>query len=116
MKKELNRRQFIQSLGAGAVVATGLLAACKGKRDEATASGTYQDPPIGKMTYRVNPNTHDRVSILGYGMMRLPVKDGGTGRENPDAEIDQEMVNRQIDYALEHGVNYFDTSPAYCQG
>ena len=26
------------------------------------------------------------------------------------------MVNRQIDYALEHGVNYFDTSPAYCQG
>lgn len=116
MKKELNRRQFIQSLGAGAIAATGLLTACKGKRDEATASGTYQDPPIGKMTYRVNPNTHDRVSILGYGMMRLPVKGGGMGRENPDAEIDQEMVNRQIDYALEHGVNYFDTSPAYCQG
>jgi hypothetical protein len=26
------------------------------------------------------------------------------------------MVNRLVDYAIEHGVNYFDTSPAYCQG
>ena len=49
-------------------------------------------------------------------MMRLPVKGNGTARENPDAPIDQDMVNRQVDYALEHGVNYFDTSPAYCQG
>ena len=31
-------------------------------------------------------------------------------------EIDQEEVNRLVDYALEHGVNYFDTSPAYCKG
>ena len=26
------------------------------------------------------------------------------------------MVNRQVDYAIAHGVNYFDTSPAYCKG
>jgi hypothetical protein len=26
------------------------------------------------------------------------------------------MINRQVDYAIEHGVNYFDTSPVYCQG
>ncbi|MDE5848297.1 MAG: aldo/keto reductase, partial [Muribaculaceae bacterium] len=31
-------------------------------------------------------------------------------------EIDQEAVNRLVDTALEHGVNYFDTSPAYCKG
>ena len=68
------------------------------------------------MTMRENPNTHDRVSLLGYGMMRLPVEGGGSGRENPEAGIDQEMVNRQVDYAIDHGVNYFDTSPAYCQG
>ena len=43
--------------------------------------------------------------------MRLPQ----TG-EAADAPIDQEMVNRQIDYALKHGINYFDTSPAYCKG
>ena len=70
----------------------------------------------GEMTYRTNPNTGDKVSILGYGMMRLPVEGGGTFRDHPDANIDQEMVNQQIDYALEHGVNYFDTSPAYCKG
>ncbi len=68
------------------------------------------------MTYRTNPNTADRVSLLGYGMMRLPVEGGASGRENSSAPIDQDMVNRQVDYALAHGVNYFDTSPAYCQG
>ena len=112
----MNRRDFLKSLGAGAVASSALLTACKGKDAAGSAAGNYQEPPRGKMTYRTNPSTTDRVSILGYGMMRLPVKGGGTGRENPDAEIDQEMVNRQVDYALEHGVNYFDTSPAYCQG
>ena len=37
-------------------------------------------------------------------------------KENKDAPIDQEMVNREVDYAIEHGVNYFDTSPVYCRG
>ena len=68
------------------------------------------------MTYRTNPNTGDKVSILGYGMMRLPVEGGGTFRENPNSQIDQELVNEQIDYALAHGVNYYDTSPVYCKG
>ena len=70
------------------------------------------------MTYRVNPGTKDRVSLLGYGMMRLPDKNAGKDPSTGtgEIEIDQEMVNRQIDYAIEHGVNYFDTSPAYCQG
>jgi Predicted oxidoreductases of the aldo/keto reductase family len=40
---------------------------------------------------------------------------GGSARDRADA-IDQEMVNRLIDRALEAGVNYFDTSPAYCKG
>lgn len=43
-------------------------------------------------------------------MMRLPSK-----TENQD-DYDQEMINKQVDYAIEHGVNYFDTSPVYCQG
>ena len=70
----------------------------------------------GEMTYRTNPNSSDKVSILGYGMMRLPVEAGGTMWDNPDSPIDQEMVNQEIDYALAHGINYFDTSPAYCKG
>ncbi len=116
MKHEINRRDFLKSLGAGAIASSALLSACKSKNGEMSAAGSYQEPPVGKMTYRINPNTKDKVSILGYGMMRLPVIGGGTGREHPDAELDQEMINKQIDYALAHGVNYFDTSPAYCQG
>ena len=68
------------------------------------------------MTYRINPNTGDKVSLLGYGMMRLPVVAGGTERENPDSPIDQQAVNELVDYAMAHGVNFYDTSPAYCQG
>lgn len=68
------------------------------------------------MTYRTNPNTGDKVSLLGFGMMRLPVEAGGTEREHPDSPIDQTAVNEMVDYALAHGVNFFDTSPAYCQG
>ena len=114
MKKNINRRDFIKTLGGSAIASSALLAACKkGNGSSGTAS---QEPPKDKMTYRVNPATGEKVSLLGYGMMRLPVKGNGTARENPDAPIDQDMVNRQVDYALEHGVNYFDTSPAYCQG
>ena len=39
-------------------------------------------------------------------------REGGKG----DEVIDQPMVNELVDYALAHGVNYFDTSPAYCRG
>lgn len=114
MAKNIDRRNFLKLLGGSTVAASSLLSACKGQDNTATA--TSEEPEKGKMTYRVNPNSGDKVSILGYGMMRLPVEGGGSGRENADAQIDQEMVNRQIDYALEHGLNYIDTSPAYCQG
>lgn len=110
----MKRRDFIKILGAGTVTATVALAGCRNTTP--TGGNENQEPPKGKMTYRVNPKTKEKVSLLGYGMMRLPVVGGGSGRENPDAAIDQNMVNRQIDYAIEHGLNYVDTSPAYCQG
>ena len=104
MKKDISRRDFLKYMGLGSAAA---VAACAGKKsDESNAIG---EPPVGQMTYRTNPKNNDKVSILGYGMMRLP--------QLPDSEeFDQEMINRQTDYALEHGVNYFDTSPVYCRG
>ena len=56
------------------------------------------------MTYRTSKTSGRKVSLLGYGMMRLPMKDG---------KIDQQMVNEEVRFALDHGVNYFDTSPHY---
>lgn len=112
----MKRREFLKTLGGAAVASSALLAACKNDNNNNTVSSENVTDGNGEMTYRTNPNTGDRVSLLGYGMMRLPVVGGGSMRDNPDADIDQELMNQQIDYALEHGVNYFDTSPAYCKG
>ena len=108
----LSRRGFLKLLGGGAVTTAAVMTGCKSaKENKAVSEYTRQvEPPVGKMTYRTTPTTGDKVSLLGYGMMRLPSK-----TENKD-DYDQEMINRQVDYAIEHGVNYFDTSPVYCQG
>lgn len=115
MAKEISRRNFLKALGGGAVASSALLTACK---DDKQGAAKAQEPEKGKMTYRLNPKTKEKVSLLGYGMMRLPAKgeDKASARELEETPIDQDMVNRQVDYAIEHGVNYFDTSPAYCQG
>ncbi len=112
----MNRREFLKTAGGGLVATSALLSACNNKKQQESTPIDSKEPIAEEMTYRINPNTNDKVSLLGYGMMRLPVEGGGSGRENPNAGIDQEMVNKQVEYAIEHGVNYFDTSPAYCQG
>lgn len=112
--KNINRRDFLKVLGGGVVGSSALLTACKGKEAQETTAD-MQEPPVGKMTMRKNPNNGDVVSILGYGMMRLPNQDIEV-KDGEIVPIDQDMVNKQVDYAIEHGVNYFDTSPAYCMG
>ena len=119
--KNLSRRSFLKTMAAGAVAAAAVVTGCKDKKTE-QAKAEYRnqvEPPMGKMTYRTCTTTADRVSLLGYGMMRLPTyNDTGATPENGESAdgIDQSQVNRLVDYAIEHGVNYFDTSPAYCRG
>ncbi|MCD7969703.1 MAG: aldo/keto reductase [Alistipes sp.] len=105
-KKNISRRDFIKTLGAGAVVTSAALAGCKPKGQTNTSSITGE-VPTDKMTYRTNRHTGDKVSLLGYGCMRWPMKDG---------EVDQDAVNDLVDYALDHGINYFDTAPGYLRG
>ena len=64
------------------------------------------------MLVRENPHNGDKVSVLGFGCMRWPMIKDADGKD----VIDQVAVNEMVDYALAHGVNYFDTSPAYLQG
>lgn len=111
---DMNRRQFLGTLAAG----TAAVAGCTSKKEEELKDEyTSQiEPPKGKMTYRTNPTTKDKVSILGYGMMRLPYRKGDKEKGEPDEVINQEQVNKLVDYAMAHGVNYYDTSPTYCQG
>ncbi|MBO6058699.1 MAG: aldo/keto reductase [Bacteroidaceae bacterium] len=124
MKKNNNnnisRRSFLKIAGAGAVSSAVVLTGCKNKQT-GQAVDEYKkqvEPPVGKMTMRTNPKTKEQVSLLGYGMMRLPTskETGNSAKSDNVGDIDQEMVNRLVDYALEHGVNYFDTSPVYCNG
>lgn len=60
-------------------------------------------------------NTKDfkniQLSTLGMGNMRLPQKGNAA-----NAPIDWEASAEIIDYALEHGVNYFDTAWVYNEG
>ena len=51
------------------------------------------------MQYRNNPKNGDKLSALGFGCMRF--------------HKDKIEVEKQIRYAIEQGVNYFDTAWGY---
>lgn len=51
-----------------------------------------------------------QLSALGMGAMRLPVIDGN------DAQIDKEATAEMVAYAMEHGINYYDTAWGYHDG
>ena len=98
-KDNLSRREFLRRLGIGTGSAMGLMALGPLK---ALAQDEKETTSTGRMTYRVQHGSGEQISLLGFGMMRLP--------------NDQEEVNRLVDYAIEHGVNYFDTAPMYMGG
>ena len=100
----MDRRDFLKVSGAGAL---GLAASsCAPKTVK-----VKEDTPE-QMAIRENPRNGDKISLLGFGCMRWPMVKDASGKD----VIDQEAVNEMVDYALEHGINYFDTSPAYLQG
>ena len=47
-------------------------------------------------------------SLLGFGCMRFPT--------TPEGKIDRVKSQEMIDYAYQHGVNYFDTAYRYHEG
>lgn len=52
----------------------------------------------------------EEISLLGLGCMRFPtIKEGSE-------EIDEEKALEVVDYAYQHGVNYFDTAHGYHGG
>lgn len=106
-KKNINRRDFLKIVGAGTLTATAALYGCENKH----VAENNPTQPSGTMTYRTNLHG-EQVSLLGYGCMRWPTRKNEKGEK----VLDQETINQLVDYALEHGVNYFDTSPAYCKG
>lgn len=50
-----------------------------------------------------------RLSALGFGMMRLPVR-------GAYADIDEQQAAEMLDFAMQSGVNYYDTAWGYHDG
>lgn len=60
------------------------------------------------MLYRKMPKNGDELSILGFGAMRLPVKENGS--------IDEKKATQMVRNAIDNGVNYVDTAWPYHMG
>ena len=110
----MDRREFLKIVGISTATGAAALYGCKPKNETCAANSELGPIPTDKMTYRSFPSLgNDKISILGYGCMRWPTI------PNPNGEgeiIDQDAVNELVDYAIAHGVNYFDTAPVYVQG
>ena len=52
-----------------------------------------------------------KLSLLGFGTMRLPLVPG-----DPSGQVDEKKTEEMVDYAIAHGVNYFDTAYPYHNG
>ena len=102
----MDRRDFIKYMGAGAAALA--LDSCTPKAAKNPGKAATSNKDLhGEMLQH-----YPGIGVLGYGCMRWPQKRNEQGRQ----VIDQEEVNRLVDFALEHGVNYFDTSPVYLGG
>lgn len=111
----MNRRDFLKGLSGAVVAGAAVAAGCDYPNAVKVEGYTSGEVPTDKMSMRADAHGQ-QVSLLGFGMMRLPVEGGGDLRSNPDAKLDQEAINQLVDYAIEHGVNYFDTAPVYLKG
>ena len=78
------------------------------------ARSPWKEAPDGsKIDARTWGKMGETLGMLGLGCMRLPTLSGSSGGFGRNAPLDQEAVNAMVDYAIAHGVNYFDTAPAY---
>ena len=111
-KKNMSRREAIRAMmlaGAGLAASSTLVGAPLRAAGVLSANQAGAVPAPGdKVFTRSWKSLGDTVGVLGMGCMRFPRKGGGRR-----APLDQDVINEMFDYALAHGINYFDTAPAY---
>ena len=121
MDNKMTRREALKGLFFGGIgLATGgtLMSSLGGTASAANVpddSIPWKEAPEGtKISSRTWDKMGETLGMLGLGCMRLPTLGGGGGGGYGRRQaLDQEAVNAMVDYAIAHGVNYFDTAPAY---
>ena len=90
----MNRRDFIVN---SAVVLGGcaLLSGCNDKKI------IKEEGKISKRKFK-----DIDIPLLGFGCMRLPMNKDGS-------EVDMVELDKMVEYAMNHGANYFDTAYMY---
>lgn len=68
------------------------------------------------MQYRQLSKKMPPVSILGFGCMRFYRVDGSLDLMSTTTPVDEKLVDQLIHYAMEQGVNYYDTAYTYLGG
>ena len=70
------------------------------------------------MLYRKLGKTGCDVSVLGFGCMRFPIVGSTSAVDlfDPSKPFDETAAGEMIHYAIEHGINYFDTAYPYHGG
>ncbi|MBQ7586312.1 MAG: aldo/keto reductase [Desulfovibrionaceae bacterium] len=122
-EKNLSRRQILAGLAAACGGMAGLGTWANYERAKENSSpqagpGISREgktpPPKDKMTYTTTSRSGDKVSILGFGCMRYPVMPGESSPRSQN--INEAAAFELVDYAIDHGVNYFDTAWGYHGG
>ena len=98
----MNRRDFLKN--AAAVAALAPLANFAGKLETDKSADNAVRPKVTRRRYR---NTNMTLPLLGFGLMRLPQKDG---------QVDYPTAEKMVDLAMNAGCNYFDTAYMYHGG
>ena len=69
--KNISRRDFLKIVGISTATTTAALVGCDSKKNPISGDRMAQgEVPADQMTYRTNPKSGQRVSLLGYGCMR----------------------------------------------
>ena len=99
----MNRRQFLKS-ALFTTIGTLVLSACK------KVAKTTKSLVDKVSTRKFLKGKKEEISLLGFGAMRLPILN------EVETDIDQKKVEEMVDYAMEHGINYYDTAYFYHRG
>ena len=101
----MNRRDFLKNaLAVAALAPVTRFAAQAGTGKENGKDGRDLNQQVTRRRYK---NTDMTLPLLGFGLMRLPEKDG---------KVDRATARMMVDRAMAAGCNYFDTAYMYHNG